>query len=183
MSDQPGETDAEIDWARVFTVAMAIALETRSPRSAEETVSAGIEAVFAGDAPWNPQGKLSLERHVIAVGFNVLRNQRRAAQRRQRADFVAELSASEQAREAPVPDEAFEEVERRERLYGKLWSACEDAPDALALLEAERQGILGREAQMKHCDMDERAWTLARNHIGRKLKPILEEEKKEEQDE
>jgi hypothetical protein len=178
-----GEPEMEIDWAGVFANAMAIAVTTWPELRARETVTEGIGAVALGDAPWDPRGKLSLERHVIAVGFNILRNQRRAATRRRRADFVAELSAAEQAREAAPPDVALEEIERKERLYRRLCDACEGAPDALAVLAAEREGILGGEAQMKHCHLTEQAWTIARKHIGRKLQAILEDEKRKEEEE
>jgi hypothetical protein len=181
------QTDAEpdpsgtIDWADVFVRALAVAATMLSPTRAEETVSAGIEHILGGNAPWDPDGKQSIERHVIGVGYNLLRNQRRADRRRRREDFVAKLSTSLEEGAPLSPEDALEDRKQREALYDSLWKACAESPDAQALLLAERDGVQGCKDQTRHCNMSERAWTNARTFIGRRLPSILAAEAGDEE--
>jgi hypothetical protein len=172
-----------VDWGAVFAQALDVATQLWSARVSEEIVSSGIERVFAGDAPWDPSGKRTLAGHVVAVGFNTLRNQRRSAQRRRRADFVAGATQAYEERALPRPDEALEDKAERADRFAELWKRCEGFPDARAILEAEKLGVRGQKEQTAHCKLTEHAWTIARKHIGRVLKAIGEDEEREEREE
>ena len=147
---------ADVDWGAVFAEALDLATEVWSARVAEEIVSTGVERVFAGDAPWDPAGKNTLAKHVVAVGFNVRRNERRAAQRRRRSDFVAGAAQALEERGTARPDDAAEEKDERAFLFARLRQRCEGFPDALAILDAEKQGVMGQKAQIDSLQ-DERA--------------------------
>ena len=172
---------AGVDWGRTFAEAVAIALKVMSEADADDVATAGVEKVIDGSAPWDPAGGKTLAGHVVAVGYNVLRNERRKVRRRMNGDFVAKVSIAIDEGLPLSPEEAAADREERARRYAKLLAASAGDPDALAVREAEREGILGSDAQMKKCGLDEAAWTNARKNIGRRLKDILAaEEKKEE---
>ncbi len=172
-----GEPPAGVDWKRVYREAMVVAAERLSPGRAQEVVSAGIEAVFTGEVPWDPAGKASLAAHAVAVGYNRMRNEWRKAKRQQREDLVAKVAEVDVARAPPRPDDALEDKEHRAHLFTRLVAACEGDQEALAVIEAERLGIRGLDAQMEHLKMSERDLKNARLRIGRRMEPIDPEDR------
>lgn len=174
-----GDAQPAIEWRRVYKEALAVLLERMPPRRAEELVAAGVEAVYLGQAPWDATGKLTLVQHVIAVGFNMMRNERRKEATHRRADLAAK-AAEVVAANPPTPEEALEEKEHKTRLYELLVAACVGDGQALAIIDAERLGIRGLDAQVEHFGWSERVVRNVRERIGERMKKILDDEDRQE---
>jgi hypothetical protein len=137
---------------------------------------------LSGKAPWDPKGKSTLLRHVVAVGCGQRRNERKKVARRKRPHVAAELSRN--VHEAnPSQEEVYADVEERARLFEALSAACEGDAEACAVLDAELQGVRGVEAQAGHCKMPVKVVENARDRIGRRLRAIEREEQEKEDEE
>jgi hypothetical protein len=178
-----GGTDpfAGVDWESLLAEVVRLGRSLLSPADAEDMATAGIERLLAGESPWDPNGRVTLARHVFRVGMNVRRAERRKLQRRRRPDFEAKQAIA-MAENMESPEEDYAEVEAKTRMYGMLLSACADDPEALRILDAEREGVIGVVPQMQHCKLDETAVRNGRDRIGRRLRAIVEQERKAEED-
>ncbi len=174
-----GDDAGAIDWRRIYKEALHGLLDDMPLQRAEEAVAAGVEAVYLGEEPWDPNGDRSLVEHVKAVGRERVRRERRTLLRRQRPDLAAK-AAEVVGENPPTPEQALEEKQRKTRLYQLLVAACIGDADALAVIEAEREGVRGLAAQMEHLKMKERRLMNARDRIGERMKKIVEDEDRKE---
>jgi DNA-directed RNA polymerase specialized sigma24 family protein len=177
MADEakPENPYAGIDWEEVYAQALEVALEFLSKDNAEEVVAIGFERVLGGQAPWKKGEGETLPRHVVGVGFNRWRTERRNNKRRQDPEVVSKLKMDIDS-DHPTPEEEAAEREEKTRRYEALLEASRDDADALAILDAEAHDVRGRKAQQEHCKLTGDAWNNARNRIGARIKRILAEE-------
>jgi hypothetical protein len=169
-----------VDWSTVFAGALDILVMCMSAADAEDAASAGVELVYTGKAPWDPQGNLTLVRHVVAVGYNLRRNERKKERRRRRGSFVAELSADMENEKEASPEDAYADEEERAHRRRRLFAACADDGEATLVLQAEDNDVRGVEAQMTYCRLTKEAVGNARKRIARKLRAILHEDEDDE---
>jgi hypothetical protein len=103
-----GGTDpfAGVDWGILWAEVVTLGRSLLSLPDAEDMANAGIERVFAGESPWDPNGGVTLARHVFSVGMNARRAERRKVQRRRRPDFEAKQAIA-MAENTESPEEEY----------------------------------------------------------------------------
>ena len=172
----------EVDWGSVYAQAVVVALRFVRSQDAEDVVMEGMKRVIDGSSAWDAEGKRTLVGHVVAVGLNEQRNERRKAQRRNEGDFVEAFAYESEADRPGTPEEQAvegEERERKARRFGKLVALCAGDADALWVLECEQAGISGSAEQVRE-GLDIEGVRNARKRIKRRVEMLADTDDEDE---
>jgi hypothetical protein len=177
----------DIDWGRVFVEAVTIAVEcTTSVVDAEELVMEGMQLVLQRKAPWDPATSKheTLAEHLVAVGYNAVRNQRRKWGRHRKPEIVSKIVHALEARRTRTPEQdalVAEEVERKKRLFEKLLSQTEtDDPDVHAVALLEQQEVDEPAEQAQELGWDIGRLRNARKRLKRRAHELAEQAEKDD---
>ncbi len=178
------ERSPNVDWGLVWKQAVVIARKFVPEQDVDDLVTEGMKLVIEGSAPWDASGKRPLAGHVVQVGYNALRNEKRRVARRQEEGFVARLGETYEEQAQVTPEAVVSEAEQRERkarLLEQLAHECADHPDSRAVLECERAGVHEPAAQAARTGLGIEAVRNARKVIKRRALALVQAEGEDEE--
>jgi hypothetical protein len=176
-------------WGRVLAEAVLLALDcTRTAADAEDLAMEGLQLVLEGKAPWDPaiSKRGTLASHVVAVGYNVMRNKQRAWNRRTRPAFLAKLGQTMDDGYSSTPEQRLSDAQERahnERLFAELLSEAEqDDPDVGQILLLEQQEVDEPAKQARRLGWDIERVRNARKRLKRRVLALRERGESDEDD-
>jgi hypothetical protein len=169
-----------VDWGAVYVRAISIARQSVRPGDVDDLVTEGVRRVLDGAAPWDESRKRTLADHVVAVGYNAMREEWRKRKQPRDERFIVRFSVTVEEESQRTPEDSAadaEERERRARLFARLLVLCAADAEASAVLECEQLGVHEPAEQVTRAGLSIDAVRNARKRIKRHVQELIDDER------
>jgi hypothetical protein len=181
--DEPPSFPPSIDWGGVYVQALSLARLSVRPQDVTDLVGEGMKRVMGGEAPWEEARNRTLPEHVVAVGYNAMREQWRKASQPRDAAVASKLRVAVEEDAKWTPEDSVaeaEHIQRKAHLFERLVEACAGDPEALAVLEHEQLGVHEPAEQARRAGLTIEAIRNARKRIKRRALELVDAEREPE---